>query len=283
MPATREFRRDDLGDRRGIPIPVKPAGQRNPLLQPSRQARLGGLATHLRRLAPATPTATPSSDRNSTPLGRRRHGRIPTATLRTHGEPDVTPASARRDPVASAAISDGDSERTPTPRNPPRRPNADARGRADRGASPRTTGSTERACSSTLGQGLSASINFNDTSRRYAGRGHQSRPGRLGALSLHSRQRRRGSGSIPTATLRGVLGQRRDVGHSLGRAARDGYRLQDPVVRTSATSRPHVVWKKSVPLTRLNPSKRVFHRTTSCIRYGQPNGVWFDGWSVRGR
>jgi len=113
-------RRDDLGDRRGIPIRSTRRAT-NPLLQAIKQARPRRLAHTCADCAGHAP-ATPSPTGTPTPLVTATPTAVPTATLAPTANPTSPPHPPTANPVASPPSPTATRHALRPPRNPPRRP-----------------------------------------------------------------------------------------------------------------------------------------------------------------
>jgi len=261
----------------------QPAGQRNPLLQAIKQARLGGSPTPTPTV-PATPTATPSPTRTPTPLVTATPTAVPTATL----APTVNPTSPPPPPTATPTLPPppptATPTRTPTPTVPPA-PTATPTPVLAPTAAPAPDNwlYRESLVSPWVNWSWSASINFNDTSAKYAGsRAIRIAQGSWGALSLHSGGGA-GIGLDParySAVEFWVNGGTSGIHLAVLLEDDTGYKY--PVIDMGNV--PANTWvKKSVPLTTLNPTKRVFHRIDIMHYATGSRTFWVDELVVRGR
>ena len=257
----------------------QPAGQRNPLLEAIKQARSGVSPTAAPTLTP-TPTATPKPTTTATPVPTSTPSPRPTATI----APTLTPTTPP--PTTTPTLPPATPTRTPTATVPPT-PTATAKPTATPTPTPSATADNwlyhESLLSPWVNWSWSATIKFGDTTRAYAGsRSIKVAQSAWGALSLHSGSGA-GIGLDPTrysAVEFWINGG--TSGIHLGVLLEDDSGYKYSVVDLGNV--PANTWvKKSVPLSVLDPTNRVFHRVDIMHYASGSRTFWVDELVVRGR
>jgi chitinase len=253
----------------------QPSGQRDPLLQAVKRARLGTTATPT--AAPtATPTPTPTTV--ATPTATPIATATPTSALTPTVAPTSTPQPTATSTQPPTATPTAVPSSTPTPvRTPTPIPTATP--------TPAPAGDNwlyhDSLLSPWVSWSWSASINFADTTRKQSGsRSIKVAQSAWGALSLHS-----GNGTsigLDPARYSAVEFWINGGGSGIHL----GVRLEDdsnsayPVVDLGNV--PANTWvKKSVPISALDPQKTVFHRIDIMHYASGSRTYWVDELVVR--